>query len=244
MTWRTVLALGVTALALTSCGRDELPLRPEVSGSEEMPAAFGTVASPARGCPDLEGLYAWPWADGRPFGYVTPTQPDKFGSFLDIPLYDDAQIWISGPGESAERMTLRSRMVNTDPNMRIRSLTTEWSYREHTNTEFSCDDGWVELPEQPVTGDSVAYWYGGAGVKVSARLATLADGSLVVGQRLRVWGRTNSIGFNNGRQVTFPAPDRVRWHWTRLARVGPTGRDAPAMDAGPPDSRANLEIPR
>jgi hypothetical protein len=216
-------------VALLACSRQPKPI---VKGSDVPPAEFGALQKDRSDCPNLEGLYAWPWAQGQPFGYRTPTQRDKFGDFLGMSLEAESQVWVSGPaGTNPEELTLRTRMVNRNPNMRIGSLTTEWGYQIFNRLEFRCEDGWAELPEVDLQGDSVAYWYGGRGAKVSARLGLMADGSLAVGQKLRVWGRGNA---GNNTVATINAkygPDKITWYWTRLSRIGPTGKDAPPDDA-------------
>lgn len=237
-----ILLVAVAASSLQACR----PLqKPEVRGSEKLPAEFGHVVARPSGCPDLGGLYAWPWAQGQPFGYRKSGRPDKYGDFIGMPLHAEAQVWVEGPAnERAGEFWVRTRKVNRNPRVSISSLTREWSYQVRTGDEYSCSHGWVELPEIDLEGDSVAYWFGGKGVKVSGRVARVTDGSLVVGQRVRVWGRTNSVGWGDVTYGTFPAPDRVSWYWTRLERIGPTGDGVPAADAGPPDERVMLVIPR
>lgn len=233
------VTLLIVATLLASCGGPP----PIVKGSEEMPASFGKVAGPRVGCPDLEGLYGWPWADGQPFGYRTPDVQDKYGDFLGIPLYPEAQVWVSGPHEETKELALRSRMVNNDPRLRIGSLTREWSYRLLSRGEYTCGKGWVELSEQELEGDSVGYWFGGAGVRVSARLATLADGSLAVGQRVRVYGRVGQLSVFGENRGNFDEPDRITWYWTRLDRIGATGKDAPPADAALSDLPSPVDPP-
>lgn len=236
------IALALVGAALTACSAE---LEPEVTGAPEPPAAFGTDSARSRGCPDLEGLYGWPWAQGQPFGYRSPTLRDKFGDFIGMSLHEESQIWVSGPDNSPIReLAIRTRMVNRDPNLSIQSLTHEWSYQLRGSDEYTCKDGWVELPEADLAADSVAQWFGGKGVKVSARLAQLDDSSLVVGQRVRVWGRTDQALPFPSKLEARRLPDQVRWYWTRLTRLGPTGKDVPAVDANGPDRRVFIDVPR
>ena len=198
-----------------------------------------------KGCPDLEGLYSWPWAQGQPFGYQSPTVRDKFGDVIGMSLHEESQIWVSGPGKSPTReLAIRTRMVNRDPNLSIQSLTHEWSYQLRGSDEYTCEDGWVELPETDLVGDDVAQWFGGEGVRVSAHLSQLDDSSLVIGQRVRVWGRTASALPVQSKLEDRRLPDKVTWYWTRFTRVGPTGKDAPPVDANGPDRRVFIDVPR
>lgn len=233
------LAPAILSAVLFACASDPEPV---VTGAAVPPADFGTDTSRTKGCPDLEGLYRWPWVQGQPFGYRTPTLRDKFGDFIGMALHDESQIWVSGPGKAATKeLAIRTRMVNRDPNFRIQSLTHEWSYVLRGRDEYTCSDGWVELPEIDVPGDSVGAWYGGEGVKVSARIAQLDDLSLVVGQRVRVWGRTADALPVQSTLKDRRAPDKVRWYWTRLSRIGPTGKDVSPADANGPDRRVFID---
>jgi hypothetical protein len=160
-------------------------------------------------------------------------------------LHPESQIWVSGTGNTPTReLAIQTRMVNRDPNMSIQSLTHEWSYQLRGSDEYKCKDGWVELPETEVPGDSVGDWYGGEGVKVSARIAQLDDSSLVVGQRLRVWGRTESALPFRSELEDRRIPDKVTWYWMRLTRIGPTGKDVPPADANGQDTRVFIDVPR
>lgn len=222
---RTAFAVLLFAAALGGC-----TFKDEVIGSPEMPASFGKTDKPWLGCPDLGGLYTWPPTEGHAFGYLSNGRKDKFGSFLELPLHPEAQIWVQGPGrKAAHEVALRSRMINRDPRLRIRSLTEEWGYR--LVSDYKCSSGVVIFPEQELTQPGAPEWYGGKNVAAGARLSLLADGSLAVGQWVRVSGRTGSVGWGGQSWFTYPMPDRVKWYWTRLARIGPTGANVPPDDA-------------
>jgi hypothetical protein len=239
---RQQITMALIGAALIGCSREP---EPEVTGDAQPPAEFGTDSVQTKGCPDLEGLYGWPWAQGQPFGYRSPTVRDKFGDVIGMSLHEESQIWVSGPDNSPTReLAIRTRMVNRDPNLSIQSLTHEWSYQLRSSAEYTCEDGWVELPEIDLVGDSVAQWFGGEGVKVSARLSQLDDSSLVLGQRVRVWGRTASALPVPSKLEDRRLPDKVSWYWTRLTRIGPTGKDAPPVDANGPDRRVFIDVPR
>jgi len=222
---RAALPILLLVSALGGCvGKDE------IVGSPEMPAGWGRTVSPLLGCPDLAGLYAWPPAAGHPFGYLPSLRKDKFGSFLELPLYREAHIWAEGPGrKAAHELTLRTRMINRDPRVRIAPLTTEWGYRIFS--DYACKGGAVVLPEEELPQPGAPEWFGGTKVTVGARLALLADGSLAVGQWVRASGRTSSFGWGEQSWFTYRIEDRVWWYWTRLAKVGTTGAKLPPDDA-------------
>ncbi len=239
---RQRITLALIGAALLGCSHE---LEPEVTGDAQPPGDFGTDSVKTKGCPDLEGLYSWPWVQGQPFGYRSPSVKEKFGDLIGMALHDESQIWVSGPGKSPTReLAIRTRMVNRNPNLSIQSLTHEWSYQLRGSDEYACKDGWVELPETDLVGEGVAQWFGGEGVKVSARLSQLDDSSLVIGQRVRVWGRTANALPVPSKLEDRRLADKVTWYWTRFTRVGPTGKDAPPVDANGPDRRVFIDVPR
>lgn len=222
---RTALTALLFAAALGGC-----TFKDEVTGSPEVPDSYGRIDKPVLGCPDLGGLYAWPPADGHPFGYLPSLRKDKFGSFFDLPLYREAHVWADGPGrKAAHEFTLRTRMINRDPRVRITSLTAEWSYRIFS--DYSCTGGVIVTPEEELLQPGAPEWFGGKKVAVGGRFARMKDGSLAVGQWVRVSGRTGSFGWGGQTWFTYRVADRVKWYWTRLARVGATGAGLPPDDA-------------
>jgi hypothetical protein len=224
---RVVCTVLLLAVALAGCTFND-----EVIGSPEMPDSYGRIDQPVLGCPDLGGLYAWPPAEGHPFGYLPNLRRDKFGSFLDLPLYREAHVWAEGPGrKAAHEFTLRTRMINRDSRVHISALTGEWSYRVFSG--YSCKGGAVVIPEEELPQLNAPEWFGGKKVAAGARLARLADGSLAVGQWVRVSGRTGAVGWGNQTWFTYRIADRVYWYWTRLARVGATGAGLPPEDVAP-----------
>lgn len=120
----------------------------------------------------------------------------------------------------------------------------EWKSKGLANSQWGCKRGWVVLDEISIGLPSAQEWHGGTDVLVGARLGRLADGSLAVGQWMRVTGRTGSIGWGDTVFFTTRSGDRVAWHWQRLERVGASGEGVPPPPAGPiPPSGSGIPMP-
>jgi hypothetical protein len=183
----------------------------------QVPSEFPAPVERWRGCPEVSGLYAWPPAQGR--ARVSLIEPPAPGPRLDdleplvAPLHTESQVWVDA-SEQTPGLVVRTRMVNRDPNYLNRRLTTEWSYHELGRSDLGCDGTWLEFATD-VTDPAVVAHYGTPSLAAGVRFARLPDGGLLIGQWLRI-------------------DQRIEWHWSRLARVADTGRDAPPVDASLP----------
>ena len=218
------------SLVLPACNRAD-----DVTGSPTMPANFGAVQTAVLSCPDLEGIFAFPAAQGHPFGYAgnATRRGAQYRDFFGLPLYGASHVWVRGPrlGE-AQPLTLRTRMVNATPVVSSES-TLDWNRVELSAGEYDCQEGWLNVTERDWEQPGAAAWFGGSGVRIAARVTRLTDGSLVVGQAVRVWGRRSAISIANRTLFTMTASDHVTWYWTRFARVNANGGEGPANDTAP-----------
>ena len=231
----------VVSLVLSACDQAD-----DVTGSAMMPANFGAVQTAVLSCPDLEGVFAFPAVQGHPFGYAgdATRRGAKYRDFFGLPLYGASHVWVSGPrlGE-AQPLTLRTRMVNPTPVVSYEP-TLAWNRVELSAGEYDCQEGWLNVTERDWEQPGAAAWFGGSGVRIAARVTRLTDGSLVVGQAVRVWGRRSAISIANRTLFTMSASDRVTWYWTRLARINPSGVEAPPNDTAPVKARETIVMTR
>ena len=231
----------VVSLVLPACDRSD-----DVTGSPTMPANFGAVQTAVLSCPDLEGMFAFPAAQGHPFGYAgnATRRGAQYRDFFGLPLYGASHIWVSGPrlGE-AQPLTLRTRMVSPT-SVVSNEPTLAWNRIELSAGEYDCQEGWLNVTERDWEPPGAAAWFGGSGVRIAARISRLTDGSLVVGQAVRVWGRRSAISIADRTLLTMNASDRVTWYWTRFARVNANGGEAPANDTAPVKARETIVMTR
>lgn len=223
-----------TALVLPGCGQSD-----EVTGSRVMPAEFGAVQTAVLSCPDVDGLFAFPAAQGHPFGYggVATRRGAQFRDFFGLPLYGSSHVWVSGPRlGDAKPLTLRTRMVVRNPEVAYMP-TLDWNSMELSAGEYDCQEGWLNVTERDWEPPGAAEWFGGEGVRITARITRLTDGSLVVGQAVRVWGRRSALRVAGRTLFTMGEHDRVTWYWTRFARVSARDVAVPTEPVAPARSR-------
>ena len=220
----------VMSLVSSACGRSD-----DVTGSATMPADFGGVQTAVLSCPDLDGVFALPAAQGHPFGYAGARagRTAEYRDFFGLPLHDAQQLWVSGPrlGE-AQPLTLRTRAVNRNPDVSGTTVR-DWPHVELSAGEYDCQEGWLNVTERDWEQPGAASWFGGAGVRITARATRLKDGSLVVGQAVRVWGRKSKFEVAGHALFTRHEPDRVTWYWTRFAPIKASGIALPRDTEAP-----------
>lgn len=226
---RAIVLILLASTQLLACRGEE------IRGTPDPPPAFGQIERPWFGCPDLSGLYAWPADAGQPFGYRRDGKAEDFSDFLGLPRYPQAQIWIEGPA-TAHALVLRTRLINRNPRLQIRSLTSQWSRHQFDSGDYRCHNGAVILAERDLDEQKARAWSSHR-VRIGAQLLRLEDGSLAVGQSLREWGRVTPFGWGDRSFFHLKAPDRVSWYWSRLRRLGPTGEGLPPDDAALRDGR-------
>lgn len=230
---RRILPALLLIVALTGCTRpDDM-----IVGSPDVPAEFGPVASGLWGCESIDGLYAWPPRQGEPdVGELKRHRGPRLPILMPtaLPLYAEAQLWIQGDSS----LVLRSRMVNRNPKVSIRALTTQWGYDEISG--LKCRGGqwaWDAPPPDEamrratIEQDRLADTGAGA-MSTGIRFTPMADGGIAIGQWTRL--RFRADGRNGppdaGESVLDPA-DKVIWSWSVLERLGDTGEGQPPEDA-------------
>lgn len=202
------LALALCCLPLlTACG-------PEISGSPVPPKEFGAVEGKLLGCPSMQGLYAWPPADGE-YAKFIPTNRTPWEGGRPVPVYrGQMQIKVE---HSGSRVTIRSRMIR--PDSLKSSEAREWAYVEYGVAQFSCKSNMLHFEEVDFGN---ARNYGGSGARRGFTLARLSDGSLAVGIKTVSTGRSESLLAWGGQSYgSYGAPDKVFWSWSRLADLDP-----------------------
>lgn len=235
---RSVLLSFLIVFLMAACGSS----KDVVVGSATVPVEFGELSSPLFGCSDLEGLYAWPPAEGAADeGVPRNAQGPRLPTLVPLatPLYREAQLWIAKIG-SGGAVDVRSRMVNRNQSLRIGSLTNTWSQAELTASELDCKDGaWVYLAPPPEEGILRQHYqafllkdHGAERAELGIHLQRLENGDLVIGQWTRLIFRASGRrGPPDAGESVLDPPDRVIWHWSRLKRVGDTGEGVPPDDA-------------
>lgn len=226
--WGSV-ALVVCAAGLSGCMRDT------VHGSAEPPASFGKVASHLIGCADVAGVYAWPPVQGRTRSFSLTMKRFRAGGGLDplkVSLSAESQIWLSGITEG-RALEARTRMASAKL-IANGALSDHWTTTRVSRAALSCSGAWIALDGETIVQDSSDR----SGRKESSseglKMARLTDGSLAVGQWVRLAGRRESIIVFGTELANFPASDVVNWDWARLARVGDSGNTAPGSAAPRP----------
>jgi hypothetical protein len=217
---RTPLARGffLAAAALAVCACKP---RDEVTGSPQPPASFGAVAKTA-GCPKLAGVFEWPQVEGAPQGYKEGgllRAPRSAPEFFGLTLARQGTLTVHDPGEDGKkRLRIDSRVTDARFNDARR-----FSRREFMDDEFRCEHGWVVTSEYPHPRLEARDEYGGP-ISMGAKLATLADGDLAVGQWMRKHGGKHSLfewGGIGSRGAWIPYADTVTWYWSRYRRIKP-----------------------
>ena len=186
--------------------------RDTVMGSPEPPASFGPLAK-TRGCPTLAGVYAWPPVEGAPQGYAEGGIPivRKYPDFLGASRRWEGEFTIQDPDEPRRHFSITSR-----PHGVI--------LKRYLEAHHRCDDGWRVLAEHTHPELEAPKEYG-APVSIGVKLATLANGDLVVGQWLRKDGGKGSLfpwGDSGSRGNWIPLADEVTWYWSRYRRIAAT----------------------
>jgi hypothetical protein len=162
------------------------------------------------GCPKLAGAYAWPPVEGAPQGYKEGGGLENYRAvpeFFGLTLGNQSTLTVQD-GDEATKKRLRIESRVTSPPMQA---ALRHSSREFRDNQYRCKDGWVVTAE-----------YGGD-MSVGAKLATLANGDLVVGQWMRKDGGKDCLfpwGGSCGGGEWIPAADKVTWYWSRYRRVG------------------------
>ena len=209
------------ALLLAACTPPD-----ELQGVAKPPPEWGALDISRFGCPDLSGMYQASPADARGSRY-------NYGHMWPFPPAGSMQYWVSGPNDKLKnRLELRARLVGAS-RFGYHPRDWEWKSKGLANSQWGCKRGWVVLEEISIGLPSAQEWHGGTDVLVGARLGRLADGSLAVGQWMRVTGRTGSIGWGDTVFFTTRSGDRVAWHWQKLERVGASGEGVPPPPAEP-----------
>lgn len=202
----------------------------EVVGSPEVPGTFGKLAKPWWGCPKIAGVYAWPPVEGglspRPEAAAGGAQLARLAG---LTLSEGGYLWLAD-SDARKHLVMRAIRLPQHPRDFVGIPDRGWKQKTLFNAEHGCEGGWLVIEEHEHSHPAADGWYGGE-ARIQLRLAPLADGGLAIGQRLRVTGRTGTIGWGDARILTLPAEDRVYWHWAKLRRVADTG-DAVDIDYG------------
>jgi hypothetical protein len=199
----------------------------EVSGSPEPPASFGETQVPLFGCPEVEGVYAWPPDAGEYSARIASNVEPWAGGRPVRVGREPRQVWVEL--DDADRIAVRSRIINRDPRIRT-VLARQWAYTEYDTNEYRCSDGAIVVAPVPMdTGED----FGGKGIRRGFRLFALDDGALAVGIQTVAYGLQGSLFAWGGKSYgSYDLPDKTYWSWSRLARLGPGDREPAPIDAG------------
>lgn len=222
-------ALLICAAGLSGCMRDT------VHGSAEPPASFGKVAGNLIGCADVAGVYAWPPVQGRTRAHSLTMERLRAGGGLDpikVSLFAESQIWLSGVTEG-RALAARTRMASAKL-IANGALSDHWTTTLVSRAALFCSGAWIALDGETIVKDSPDRSGRKESFSEGLKMARLADGSLVVGQWVRLAGRRESISVFGTELANFPASDVVNWDWARLARVSDNGNTAPGSAAPRP----------
>lgn len=202
---RRVATLIVGVLMLTAC---ESRL---VQGSTTPPDGFPSIDRTLFGCPDLNGVYAWPGTmdDGaRPPAAGGGQRELTLGPFELPNVSDAAAISFDNSFGNAYFLVIARQGFTGDDGQRL------WSNsgsRELGMGEYRCGFGWLEFrPASATTRDGA-----------SLRLARGDDGSLIVGAH--AVDRDAQIQYEYPALHTADGPARARvdlWRWHHLPRLG------------------------
>jgi len=218
-------------LVVAGLGAASLPATgTEVQGSPEIPGSFGRTEKPWYGCPKVNGVYAWPPAEGKLADAPGPIRKDPWANLAGLSLPPRAYLWIDTPKDGGSlRLRALKRPLNENAAVGIAE---RWSLRTLANSEFNCRGGELRF-EEPNTGDAkIKEWYGGT-VSSGMRIMALKDGGLALGQWIRVTDRTTSaFSWGDVHRGSVKIEDRLIWHWARLARIASSGESI-AIDRGP-----------
>jgi len=213
----------VLTLALSGCadaGR----------GSSAPPEAFGAVSRTFFGCPDIQGIYAWPPQQGAySRGLLSERQrPNDVG--FPVPIHGTtAQLWITqNRGGIVFRSRSGGRARSGGP-----SVLQAWSTAELGRAQYSCSRGGLEVVLEKMPDDArLKAEYAGSSVRRSYRIVAMKDGSLAIGLKAEVSGRNQSIFSWGGQSYgSMLDADVIHWQWMRLARTG-AGQTEPAPLGG------------
>lgn len=215
------LAFALGAIVLTACGRTV------VHGSTSPPASFPSIDRTLFGCPDLNGVYAWPGTvvHGAPPSTDTGTNPDDALTLhpFELPNVEeaDALSFDNSLGNAYYRVVAR-REFTTEPE--VRGLANIGS-SELGIGDYRCGFGWLEFRPASITTPDGA----------SLRIARSEEGGLVIGvhwvnpdahlERHRPEADSNA-GPRHGRVDT--------WRWHHLPRLGERVERNGALSAAAP----------
>jgi hypothetical protein len=217
-------ALAVALLVLAACKPAA-----EVTGSPEPPDSFGKVATAARGCPDVSGVYAWPFVAGPAQGFNEDGgyRRNGYAEFFGLTMPEQGELEIRPlANRKGQGLHFIARPIEK-PISRTPQRVQPPTHQRFGDERIHCKGGWVMVEEYdlPQAGARAEY---GPKVRVGAKLAPLANGDLAIGQWLRVTERKASW-FTWGEQSVGDRrlADRIEWFWSRYQR----SRLAP----GPPE---------
>jgi hypothetical protein len=210
----TFLCMLLIALALVGCkGADR------VTGSPEPPASFGKRAKKS-GCPDVSGRYRWPFIEGQAQGYDPDGsyQPRGHAAFFSLLMGEAGELEIR-PVSRHQGEGLQFISRPSGPPGGLGRRPPKPNHFSYFGAGFSCVNGWAVVEEHEHPSMEAREEFGGP-TRVGARLAVLEDGSLVIGQWRRIYGRTSSILSLGGQSIgRLPVPDDVTWYWSRYQRL-------------------------
>jgi hypothetical protein len=203
---RLLVVIFLPAALLAGCGGEN------VHGSSSPPEEFGAQATAWFGCPDMQGMYAWPPEMGEyANGIATNKQP--WPGAVPVPIGRGAmQVWVL---EEGQRLTVLSRNRpadgNTDPGLRR-----AWGYSEHDG--LACRSDMRDADDEEIAD---VEGFRCEGVRRGFRLARMEDGALAVGIRTTAHGcRESVISWGDASAGNVKVADKVYWKWSKLRRIG------------------------
>lgn len=180
------------------------------------------MATAASGCPDVTGVYAWPFIEGRAQGFDERGIYARNGAaeFFGLTLPDRGEVEIRAlSNRKGQGLHFIARQAEEAPQRGWAPVRRQPpTHQRFLDERIHCANGWLVVDEYPLP-DVKAREQHGSTVRVGAKLAPLADGGLAIGQWLRVtdlhgslfrWG---DVSVGSVRQ-----PDRVEWSWSRYQR--------------------------
>lgn len=202
---RSLACIVLPLVLLAGCSGDD------VHGTPTPPESFGAQDTAFFGCPDMQGMYAWPPEAGE-FANGIGRNEQPWAGGKPVPIgRGPMQVWLL---EEGQRTTLLSRDRPADGNTNP-APRRAWGYSEHYG--MACRDDMLEGEEIEIGRDPE---YGCAGMRRGFRLARLEDGALAVGIRTTAHGCRGSVTVWGDTSVgDMETRDRVFWHWSKLRRI-------------------------
>jgi hypothetical protein len=205
-------------LVLAGCGKPA----DQVTGFPEPPESFGKVATATFGCPDVTGVYAWPFVEGQAQGFEKNgrERAHAYPEFFGLTLPDRGEIEIlklanrKGQGLHFVVRQIADAPRRGGPGVRR----TRDNHQRFLDSRIKCQGGWLVVEEYGHPEMRAPEEYGST-TRVGAKLAPLANGDLAIGQWLRVTDLSGSLfQWGDSRAGTVKHPDRVQWYWSRYER--------------------------